>query len=279
MSVADRAVSSREATVGDVPVFWWEAPSAPRAPVLYLHGVPTSSDDFLPFLRRTGGIALDLPGFGRSGKPATFDYSFEGYGRFLEEFARHLELERASLLVHDWGTVGLALARPQMLERLVVVAGLPLGASYRPHRMARVWATPVLGELAMGFTSRWVLRRLIRRVTTTRGEEADALVERIWSHFDHGTQRAILKLYRSPFGEAQQRAGEHLGELKCPALVVWGADDPLAPPAFAEGYPEALAGPAYVEVVERASHWPWIDRPETIDTVVEFLRPSGVSGP
>ena len=40
------------------------------APVLYVHGVPTSSDDWLPFLDRTGGLAPDLLGFGRSAKAA-----------------------------------------------------------------------------------------------------------------------------------------------------------------------------------------------------------------
>ena len=54
------------------------------APIIYLHGVPTHSWDWLPFLERLGGIAPDLPGFGRSGKPGDFDYSIPGYDRCLE---------------------------------------------------------------------------------------------------------------------------------------------------------------------------------------------------
>jgi pimeloyl-ACP methyl ester carboxylesterase len=42
------------------------------APILYLHGVPTHSWDWIPFLERFGGSAPDLPGFGRSAKPADF---------------------------------------------------------------------------------------------------------------------------------------------------------------------------------------------------------------
>src|SRR5204862_101881 len=80
-------------------------PAAP--PVLYVHGVPTSSDDWIPFPERTGGVAPDLPGFGRSGKRGDLDYTMEGYERFLEAFLELVELDRVRLVVHDWGAVGL----------------------------------------------------------------------------------------------------------------------------------------------------------------------------
>ena len=50
---------------------------------LYLHGIPTSSDDFVPFLERTGGVAPDLIGFGRSGKGGHLDYSIDGHADFV----------------------------------------------------------------------------------------------------------------------------------------------------------------------------------------------------
>ena len=48
-----------------MPVFYRRGTGAD---VLYLHSVPTSSDDWRELLAVTGGIAPDLPGFGRSGK-------------------------------------------------------------------------------------------------------------------------------------------------------------------------------------------------------------------
>src|SRR3989440_9764095 len=121
--------------IAGVPVTWRESEPATGAPVLYLHGVPSDGDDWLPFLERTGGYAPDLPGFGRSGKPADFDYSLEGYADFLEAFLDHVGVERYSLLVHDWGGVGLALAQraPGRVERLVVASSVPLLAGYSWH--------------------------------------------------------------------------------------------------------------------------------------------------
>ena len=51
-------------------------------------------------------------------------------------------------------------------------------------------------------------------------------------HFDQGTQRAILRLYRSSPPDVLAAAGERLGELDVPALVVWGTRDPYIPARF-----------------------------------------------
>ena len=72
----------------------------------------------------------------------------------------------------------------------------------------------------------------------------DDFIDSIWDHYDHGTQRAILKLYRSAPPEVLARAGERLGEISAPALVLWGGDDPYLPTRFAHAYGEALGGEA-----------------------------------
>src|SRR5438094_10601343 len=97
--------------VAGIPITWREAKPRIHPPVLYVHGVPTYGDVWLPFLERTGGYAPDLPGFGRSGKPADFDYSVAGYSAFLEAFLDHVGVGEYSLVVHDWGVAGLGLAQ------------------------------------------------------------------------------------------------------------------------------------------------------------------------
>src|SRR4051794_3636722 len=138
--------------VAGVTVTWRESEPRTGAPPLYVHGVPSDGDDWLPFLERTGGYAPDLPGFGRSGKPADFDYTIEGYTTFLEAFLDHVGVDRFSLVVHDWGAAALPLAErtPGRVERLVIVNAVPLLPGYRWHTIARIWRTPVAGELFMG---------------------------------------------------------------------------------------------------------------------------------
>jgi pimeloyl-ACP methyl ester carboxylesterase len=246
--------------VAGLPVHYRQAGDAP---VVYLHGVPTQSSDWNPFLERIGGTAPDLPGFGRSAKPGDFDYSIAGYDRFLEQFLDELGLERVSLVMHDWGAVGLALAQrlPERIERLVLFPVVPFVPGYRWHRVARGWRTPLLGELLMGFTRRWSLRRELPR----------ELADEAWEAFDHGTQRAILRLYRSSPPDVLARAGERLGDVRAPALILWTTDDPYIPAKFGELHADALGGEVTLELVD-GGHWPWFGRPELVERAAEFLR-------
>ena len=267
------SIGEHRADVAGTEVLWRHAEATTAAPTLYLHGVPTHGDDWIPFLERTGGIAPDLPGFGRSGKSAGFDYSIEGYAVFLRAFLEHLELERISMVVHDWGVVGLALAQemPDAIDRLVVVNAVPFLPGYRWHRVARIWRTPLAGELFMGSSTRWAMKQTMRWTRALPPDRTSDFVDAQWPYFDHGTQRAILRLYRSAPSEVLAAAGERLGELRCPAQVLWGERDPFLPTRFAHGFAEALGGDARLDLID-AGHWPWIERPEVVDLIAEFLR-------
>jgi pimeloyl-ACP methyl ester carboxylesterase len=302
------AVSDNNTEIDGLPVFWRSAPAANPdvAPVLYLHGVPSSSDDWIApcehsggrprwrrwwrrkrsgddwvqaplydkgFLERTGGLAPDLPGFGRSGKPGYLQYTIEEYASFIERFLDMLGVERVRMLVHDWGAVGLAFAQahPERVERLVVCNAVPLLPGYEWHRSARMWRTPLLGEIAMGATIRQVFKRSTREANVTPGPLPEAWIDSVMKHFDQGTQRAILRLYRSSPSQELARAGERLELLRMPSLVLWGMQDPYIPERFARAYAQALPESQLVELAD-AGHWWWLDRPDAIERVVEFMN-------
>jgi pimeloyl-ACP methyl ester carboxylesterase len=302
------AVQENSGEIGGLPVFWRSAPSPNPAvaPALYLHGVPSSSEDWIAprehhgsrprwrrwwrhkrsaddwvqaplydkgFLERTGGLAPDLPGFGRSGKPGYLQYTIEEYAGFIERFLDMLGVERVRMLVHDWGAVGLAFAQahPERVERLVVCNAVPLLPGYEWHRTARMWRTPLLGEIAMGATIRRVLERSTREANVTPGPLPGAWIDSVMKHFDQGTQRAILRLYRSSPSQELERAGERLGLLQMPSLVLWGMQDPYIPERFARAYAQALPGSQLIELAD-AGHWWWLDRPDAIERVVEFMN-------
>ena len=245
--------------IDGLPVSWLREPGE-DPPVLYVHGVPDSAELWTPFLRLTGGIAVDLPGFGESGKPAQWPYSLDGYARFLPALLDDLRIDRVRLVAHDWGAAALTLAG--RIERLVAIDVLPLLPGHRWHWVARAWRTPGLGELAMGFTGRTLLRRL--------GGLSAPHADEVLRHFDHGTQRAILKLYR-----AERAVTAPLEAVTAPALVLWGERDRYLDPAWAERIAAALGGPAEVEIVPGAGHWPWLDRPELVQRIAHYLGSTG----
>jgi pimeloyl-ACP methyl ester carboxylesterase len=270
------SVTDNTAEIDGLPIFWRSAPTeGPAAPALYLHGVPTNSDDWIPFLERSGGLAPDLPGFGRSGKPGNLRYTIDEYAGFVERFLDKLEVERVRLLVHDWGAVGLAFAQahPGRVERLLITNAVPFLPGYRWHRTARLWRTPILGELVMGSTTRFALKISTRESNATPGPLPEAWIDSVLDHFDQGTQRAILRLYRSSPSEVLERAGARLARLEMPALVLWGTRDPYIPKRFAELYAQALPN-CQLQTLEDAGHWWWLDRPDAIELASDFLTAS-----
>jgi pimeloyl-ACP methyl ester carboxylesterase len=236
--------------------------TAGDAPILYVHGVPDHGELWTTFLERTGGVAPDLPGFGASAKRGDLDYSIDGYADWLERCTAHVGLDRFSLVMHDWGVVGLALAQraPERVERIVAIDVVPFLPGYRWHPLARVWRTRVAGEVAMGMMIKPVAKRLLPA----------GRAEPVLAAFDPGTQRAILKLYRGSPPERLAAAGERLRTVAAPALVLHGDRDRYIPARFADGLAAAL-GDGVVEHVPDAGHWPWLDRPDLVERVAAFL--------
>ncbi len=270
------AIESRVVHVDGVRTFYRRL-DGDGPPAVFVHGNPTHSEDWLPFLRRLQGpaIALDLPGWGYSERPSAkrFDYSLEGLGAFFGRFLDRLEVGEYSLVAHDWGSIGLIAAqrRPERVRRLVVINAVPLLPGYRWHWVARwFWRVPVVGEIANATTTKASFRLLSRQAFTLPGGPPEGFVEMAWRCWPRGTRPEILRLYRSADPERLTAAGRRLEELSCPALVVWGSSDRFLPARFGRAYAAALPAAELLEV-EGAGHWPWIDRPQVVDRVVAFL--------
>lgn len=85
------------------------------APIVFLHGNPTSSylwRNVMPRLEGEGRLlAPDLIGMGKSGKPK-IDYRYPSHESYLNAWFDALDLRDVTLVVHDWGsTLGISWAR------------------------------------------------------------------------------------------------------------------------------------------------------------------------
>jgi pimeloyl-ACP methyl ester carboxylesterase len=258
--------------VAGAPVFYRSAPTSSGAPPVYLHGVPTSSDDWTPLLERTGGFAPDLIGFGRSSKAGNLDYTLSGLAEFLQRLLAELGLERVRLVAHDWGA-GVALVfaqrQPKRTERLALCNPLPLISGFRWHWLARLLRARGAGELVMGATPRWLLSRTLRRACVSEAFSPDRL-RTIWDQFDQGTQRAILRLHRSAGERELPAAGDRIDALTMPALVFWGERDPWFPVELAQAYAQRLPR-AELRTIADAGHWPWLEQSTVAEEIAEFV--------
>ncbi len=265
------AVDEHTIEVAGEAVFYRDAPGNGPT-VLYLHSVPTSSDDWVEFLERGGGLAPDLLGFGRSSKAGNLVYTLPAYVEFLERFLESVDADDLIVVGHGWGAaVGLSFAQrhPHRVQGLVLIDAVPLLDGFQWPRIVRRWRALGVGELVMGSVNQWLLARTLRSGAASPEAWTEARIATAWEQFDQGTQRAILRLHRSIDPAGLAAAGADLEQLWMPALVVWGERDPWLAPAFADAYGRRLPR-AQVERITDAGHWPWLDQPAVVDRVLAF---------
>jgi haloalkane dehalogenase len=208
-------------------------------PVVCLHGVPASCFLYrkvLPELASHGlrGVAFDLPGLGLAARPADFDYTWTGLGRFCAAAVDALGLERFHLVVHDiGGPVGLevAAAMPERVRSLTILNStlIDVDTFKRPWSM-EPFARRGIGELYLRTLTKPVFRLLmglqgIQDRRAVPNEEIDAYVD-LLRREDGG--RAFLRIMRG-FERTAEKRRLYVGAVRdtpYPVQIVWGENDP-----------------------------------------------------
>jgi pimeloyl-ACP methyl ester carboxylesterase len=278
MSSAAEVQRTRIAVGGTQPRLVQAGPADASEAVVFVHGNPGSCDDWVRFVGAAGehmrAVALDLPDFGETDAPPGFSHDVVGYATFLGQALDALGIDRVHLVVHDFGgPIGLVWAAMHV-EQLASVTLIDTGVlpGYRWHRLARVWRTPVLGELFHALATRRAFRMLLNR-SEPRGLPR-AFVDEMYDHYDRRTRSAVLKLYRATDdpGNAAEGFSALMAPRDIPALVIWGEHDAYLPAKYAERQRDAFPS-ADVHVLSASGHWPFADAPETVERLlVEFVR-------
>lgn len=253
-------------------------PAEASEAVVFLHGNPGSADDWVGLAGAAAGagkraVAFDLPDFGETIAPDGFEHDVPGYAGFVDQALTELGIERVHLVLHDFGgPIGLywaAMHADRVASMTLIDTGVLPG--YRWHSLARVWRTPVVGELLQATATRSAFRFLLNR-NEPRGLPRD-FVEAMYDHFDRRTRKAVLKLYRAtddPGGMSEALVGL-FAEREIPALVIWGEHDAYLPSSYAVRQRDAFPA-AEVHVLPASGHWPFADAPATVERLfAEFL--------
>jgi pimeloyl-ACP methyl ester carboxylesterase len=276
---AAAAVRERRLSAARVSTRLVEAgPEEATTAVVFVHGNPGSCDDWEPLVGAVGAtglraLAFDLPDFGETIAPAGFEHTAPGYADFLDAALAALGAERVHLVLHDFGgPIGLAWAAAHG-ERIASITLIDVGIlpGYKWHRLAKIWRTPVVGELFMATATRRAFLALVDR-DEPRGLPAP-FKERMYDHYDRRTKRAVLKLYRATDepGAPDPQLVAALKAADPPALVIWGGGDAYLPSSYAERQREFLSK-AEVHVLPHSGHWPFADDPDEVQRLLlDFL--------
>jgi pimeloyl-ACP methyl ester carboxylesterase len=245
--------------------------------VVFVHGNPGSSEDWLDLLSHAGdigrAIAPDMPAFGKAERPRDFDYTVEGYAHYLDALLCVLGIDRVHLVLHDFGGPwGLcwAIEHPTRVASLTLL-NVGLTRDYTWHLVARLWRTPIIGEMLQAFSNRAAFKRVLN--ASNPKPLPEAFLDRMYDDTDAGLKRAQLALYRATpdFKALSDSAAAKLGPLGLPALVIWGEADKYVPVRFAGLQSQYFR--AEIHTLPNAGHWPMVDEPEQVRAwVIPFLQ-------
>jgi pimeloyl-ACP methyl ester carboxylesterase len=189
-------------------------------PVVLLHGYTDSWASFrlvLPLLAGRRCLALDQRGHGRSGEAD--DYLLDGFAGDVAEFLRSMGITSAAVVGHSMGSFvarRLALARPDLVDRLVLVGGA-LRIDVQAVRELKAQVAQFRGEVPRAFVEEFQASCVYRR-DSVPGWFFDECV---------GVSRGVpARVWRAALaGMAADDDSPDLTRVGCPALVLGGAED------------------------------------------------------
>ncbi|MGC9468356.1 MAG: alpha/beta fold hydrolase [Anaerolineae bacterium] len=259
-------------------------------PLVMCHGNPTWSFYYrtlIPNLSQHYRVIVpDHIGCGRSDKPQDYVYTLAQHVENLERLIGYLELQRITLVMHDWGGgigMGYATRHPEAVNRFVV---FNTSAFYKPAvpwvlKLAR---SPGLGAVMLrGFNA---FARLALRLAMANPERITRAIRsgylapyRSW-HDRIAIYRFVQDIPVSPdhptratvdaIDAGLSRFRDH------PMLIIWGAKDfVFTVKDFLAGWRERFPD-AEVRVLEDAGHYVVEDAHEQIlPLMLDFLARTG----
>jgi pimeloyl-ACP methyl ester carboxylesterase len=266
-------------------------PEGAGTTAVYVHGLGGSATNWTDLAGllsgHVPGIALDLPGFGRSEPPRDFDYSMQGHADAVARFVRGLGTGPVHLFGNSMGgaiTMHVAADHPDLVRTLTLVSPAvpdlrPFTSRVSDRRLIIAYA-PLIGaavrrRIAAEPADMRVLRLMnlcfadIDRVPQSRKEEAAReLLERerlVWAN--PALARSTIGLFRSWLAPRSKSLWTLAPRIQAPTLVVWGAQDKLVTvrkaPRTARLIPRAR-----LLVLPRTRHVAQMERPRTVARAV-----------
>lgn len=181
-------------------------------------------------------LALDLPGYGQSGRPDA-PYTPPWYAGVVRGFLDAKGVDRALVMAHSMGgqiSLTLALDHPERVEALVLSA--PAGIERFTPGEAQFLSAFWTEDRAL-HTSEEELRYTFTKVVFHRPDEGveRLLQERVRMQSTAAFRGTSVAVSRSIAGMVRHPVVDRLGALTVPTLVIYGTDDRMIPNPILHG--------------------------------------------
>lgn len=249
------------------------------APVLLLlHGSNSSLFDWEPWSKALSDqfrvVTVDLPGHGLTGAVPNGDYSERGMAAFVQEFVDKIGLGRFALGGNSMGggvAARFAEEHPGRVTRLILVdaEGMQTRFGDRIPLAFRLAQTPILNRLLLHITPRALVVEGLDDAIVRKAIITSTMIDEYWDFSRMaGTRQATIVRFQLP---PDDYVRNHIGSIKAPTLILWGAEDRLIPVAAAHAWARAIPGSRLI-VYPDTGHLPMEEEPaDTAAAVRAFL--------
>lgn len=237
------------------------------------HGWPWSSYSWsrvIPQLAATYTVHwYDMIGYGGSEMDSRQASSLDVQGELFQEMMNHWGLQAPRVVAHDFG--GAVTLRAHLIGGceftsyvlMNVVAMRPWGSAFFEHVGRHVDAFLGLPAHIHEAVVRAYMRGAL--VNPLPEEDLEALV-RPWL-----SEAGRISFYRQ-FAQADERYTAEIepdfDKIRCPAVVIWGEDDPWIPLARGKALAVAMGG-VEIRTLSGLGHLPQLEDPERVAGAIE----------
>ncbi|WP_231741659.1 alpha/beta fold hydrolase [Paucibacter sp. KCTC 42545] len=255
-------------------------PRSDPTPLLLLHGTSDSLHTWAGWVERLQKqlperrvITVDLPGFGLTGPSAQEDYRNEAYLAFLQRLLKKLGVNEVVLAGNSLGgelAWQYALDHPTQVRALILVdaAGYAMAPLDVPLGFALA-RTPVLNRLGDVVLPRALVARSVRAVYGDPNRANPEVIDRFFELTLRSGNREALRQRLSQMTPGSRSA--EIKGLRMPTLILWGEQDRLIPPRFAQDFVQDIPG-ARLALLPGLGHTPQQEDPQaSLAPVLSFL--------
>ena len=245
-------------------------------PVLFIHGIPTSSQLWSGIIDRMLGrftcLAVDLPGQGRTPKDRHGVSQLNGLADRIEQIRVEQKIDKWHVVGHDAGSaiaVHYAYRFQERVDRLALLSPAVF-PELQPFHLFRILRKPVIGELLAPVVSAIFWNIAMRSAMEQRREELSAVVDDFQAPFSGawGAWRLMSLLRFGDPAVVLASIPAMLPQLLVPTLIFQGSRDKAIPKGFAQRA-SALIPQSEVITVD-SGHFIPLNNPEVVAR--ELLR-------
>ncbi|MGF1533085.1 MAG: alpha/beta fold hydrolase [Bernardetiaceae bacterium] len=256
--------------------------------LLFVHGLgsyaPAWHKNIAELSKHYRCIAIDLPGYGQSGKDEAWPYDMRFFAEVIRDFILKKDLHTLTLVGHSMGgqiAMTFAMTYPNLLDKLVLIA--PAGLETFTEQEANLLRNFTSPEMIAATPTDKIETNLKDNFNTFPEDARFMLTDRLAMIEEKAAfAQYSVAVSRCVAGMLAQPVFEHLQRIRLPLLMLYGKDDRLIPNRYLhpqlsidqlikeakEKMPQARTA-----LIDDAGHFVNFEKAETVNkNIKKFVR-------